>query len=61
MSTCWLSSSRRTSWVLSLADMENDLTKLVDGRKVDSRTQMDLSRYFRDEVVRNAQVASVEP
>jgi len=27
---------------------------LLDGRKIDLRTPMELSRYFRDEVVRNA-------
>ena len=37
-----------------LAEMEQELSKLFAGRKIDLRTPTDLSRYFRDEVVRNA-------
>ena len=37
-----------------LADIESELTRLLGGRKVDLRTPMDLSRYFREEVVREA-------
>lgn len=44
-----------------LADMENELSQLLGGRKVDLRTQMDLSRHFRDEVVRNARVVYADP
>ena len=44
-----------------LADIEESLSKLFGGRKVDLRTPSDLSRYFRDEVVRNAQVLYAEP
>ena len=44
-----------------LADMENDLSQMLGGRKVDLRTQMDLSRHFREEVVRNAQVVYEQP
>jgi len=39
-----------------LADMESELSRLLGGKKVDLRTPMDLSRYFRDEVVRDAVV-----
>ena len=39
-----------------LADIEEELSRLLGGRKVDLRTPMDLSRYFRDEVVRDALV-----
>jgi predicted nucleotidyltransferase len=35
--------------------MEMELTEML-GRKVDIRTAEDLSQYFRDEVVRNAEV-----
>ncbi len=38
-----------------LARMERELSELV-GRKVDLRTPLELSRYFRDEVVASAQV-----
>jgi predicted nucleotidyltransferase len=35
--------------------MEMELTEML-GRKVDMRTAEDLSRYFRDEVVQNAEL-----
>ena len=38
-----------------MAGMEIELSELL-GRKADLRTVGDLSRYFRDEVVREAQV-----
>lgn len=41
--------------LLSLVEMEEELSDLV-GRRVDLRTAGDLSRYFRDEVVRTAEV-----
>ena len=31
-----------------LSDMEEELSRLLGGRKVDLRTPMDLSRHFRD-------------
>ncbi|MBI4918216.1 MAG: nucleotidyltransferase family protein [Acidobacteria bacterium] len=40
---------------LALAAMEIELSQLL-GRKVDLRTPAELSRYFRDEVVRLAEV-----
>jgi predicted nucleotidyltransferase len=43
-----------------LAEIEDELSQLLGGRKVDLRTPMDLSRYFRDEVVREAQVLYTE-
>lgn len=43
-----------------LAGIEEELSQLLGGRKVDLRTPMDLSRYFRDEVVRDAQVVYAE-
>ena len=41
--------------LLGMAQMEIDLGEVL-GRKVDLRTPGDLSRYFRDEVMRTAQV-----
>lgn len=41
---------------LKLADMEFELSALLGGRKVDLRTPQDLSRYFRDRVVKEAEV-----
>jgi predicted nucleotidyltransferase len=42
--------------LLGLADMELELSTLLEGRKVDLRTAQDLSRYFRDEVLRTAEL-----
>lgn len=40
---------------LGMARLEIELSNLL-GRKVDLRTPAELSRYFRDEVVQNAEV-----
>lgn len=45
-----------TPGLLTMARIENELSPLLGGRKVDLRTAQDLSRYFRDEVVRSAEV-----
>ncbi len=45
--------------LLDLAQIEMDLSRALGGRKVDVRTPQDPSRYFRDEVVRTAQVQYV--
>jgi predicted nucleotidyltransferase len=42
-----------------LFDMEEELSVIFGGRKVDLRTREDLSRYFRDKVVAEAQVQYV--
>lgn len=42
--------------LLDLVAMEEELSTLVPGRKVDLRTPGDLSRHFRDEVLREAEV-----
>ncbi len=42
--------------LLALASMEWELAELMGRRRVDLRTAEDLSRYFRDEVVRTAEV-----
>ncbi|MHC4521804.1 MAG: nucleotidyltransferase family protein [Planctomycetota bacterium] len=39
-----------------LFDMEEELSGLFEDRKVDLRTPQDLSRYFRDKVVAEAEV-----
>ena len=41
--------------LLTLAGMQNELSDML-GREADLRTPEDLSRYFRDEVVKNAVV-----
>jgi hypothetical protein len=45
-----------TPGLLGLATIEMELSDLLGGRRVDLRTAQELSRYFRDEVVRTAQV-----
>jgi hypothetical protein len=42
--------------LFTMAKIEMELSELLGGRKVDLRTAQDLSRYFRDDVVRTAQV-----
>lgn len=45
--------------LLDLAAMEEELSRRLGGRRVDLRTAAELSRYFRDEVLRNAEVQYV--
>ncbi|HWQ96257.1 MAG TPA: nucleotidyltransferase family protein [Candidatus Methylomirabilis sp.] len=45
--------------LIRLAGMEIELTQIL-GRKVDLRTPQDLSRYFRQEVLNEAQVQYAE-
>ncbi len=45
----------RTPGLFSIVKMEMELGEAL-GRKVDLRTPEDLSRYFRDEVIRNAKL-----
>lgn len=42
--------------LIGMAALEDELSALMGGRKVDLRTPHDLSRYFRDDVLRTAQV-----
>jgi len=42
--------------LFGLARMERELTALLGGRKVDLRTPEDLSRYFRQSVLDEAEV-----
>ena len=42
--------------LLGLAEMEHELSVLLGGRTVDLRTPKDLSRYFRDRVIRSSKV-----
>ena len=46
----------RVPGLIGIAAMEIELSDLLGGRRVDLRTAPDLSRYFRDEVVRTAEV-----
>jgi predicted nucleotidyltransferase len=45
--------------LLTMARIEIELSALLGGRRVDVRTAEDLSRHFRDEVVRDAKVQYV--
>jgi len=40
--------------------MEEELSRAFGGRKVDLNTPQSLSRYFRDQVLEEAEVAYVE-
>ena len=40
----------------TLFDMEEELSSMFGGRKVELRTPQDLSRYFRDRVIAEAEV-----
>jgi predicted nucleotidyltransferase len=45
--------------LFKLFEMEEELSGLLGGHKIDMRTPEDLSRYFRDKVVATAQVQYV--
>jgi uncharacterized protein len=42
--------------LFDLAEIEQELSALLAGRRVELRTAEDLSRYFRDEVLREAEI-----
>jgi predicted nucleotidyltransferase len=46
----------REPGLLGLASMETELAALLGRNKVDLRTPQDLSRHFRDQVLRTAEV-----
>ena len=46
----------RIPGLFGIARMERELSALLGGRKVDLRTPQDLSRYFREQVQRDAEV-----
>ncbi len=48
--------SGRSPGFLRLAALEDELSALFGGHKVDLRTPQELSRYFRDEVIALAEV-----
>ena len=48
-----------TPGFFKLFEMEDELSNLFEGRKVDIRTPQDLSRYFRDRVIEGAEVQYV--
>jgi predicted nucleotidyltransferase len=43
-----------------LVEIEEELTNIFGGHKVDLRTPQDLSRYFRNEIIANAEVQYVQ-
>ncbi len=49
----------QTPGFFKLFDMEDELSSIFACRKVDLRTPQDLSQYFRDKVVENAEVQYV--
>ena len=46
--------------LFGVARMERELSALFEGRKVDLRTKEDLSRYFRQRVMEEAEVQHVQ-
>ena len=46
----------RVPGFFGLVELEEELSRLLGGAKVDLRTPQDLSRYFRDEVMARAEV-----
>ncbi|MFP4501873.1 MAG: nucleotidyltransferase family protein [Candidatus Hydrogenedentota bacterium] len=49
----------KTPGLFGIASMEIELSEMI-GRKADLRTAAELSRYFRDEVLREAEAQYVE-
>jgi hypothetical protein len=47
--------------LLTMAGIEIELSSLLGGQKVDLRTAQDLSRYFREEVIRAAETQYEAP
>ena len=50
----------RTPGFFKLFDMEEELSSLLGGRKVDLRTPGDLSRYFREKIKKEAETYYVQ-
>ena len=50
-----------TPSLLTMTEIELQLSPLLGGRKVDLRTAGDLSRYFRDDVVKTAEARYEAP
>ena len=50
----------RVPGLFGIARMERELSALLGGRKVDLRTPEDLSRYFRQRILEEAQVQYAE-
>ncbi len=46
--------------LFTIARLERELSALLGGRKVDLRTPEDLSRYFRDRVLQEAELQYVQ-
>ena len=47
---------QHTPGFFRLSEMEKELSRLFDGRRVDLRTPQDLSRYFRSHVLAHSEV-----
>ncbi|RTL25067.1 MAG: nucleotidyltransferase [Rhodocyclaceae bacterium] len=45
----------RVPGLLGMAKLEEELSALMGGKTIDLRTAGDLSRYFRDDIIRTAQ------
>lgn len=45
-----------TLGIFKILKMEEEISSLLEGRKVDLRTPNDISRYFRDQVIESSEV-----
>ncbi|HII94482.1 MAG TPA: nucleotidyltransferase [Candidatus Methanofastidiosum sp.] len=45
-----------TPGIFKILEMEEEISSLFEGRKVDLRTPNDISRYFRNQVIENSEV-----
>lgn len=50
----------RAPGLIGIARMEREMSALLEGRKVDLRTPEDLSRYFRQRVLEEAELQYVQ-
>ena len=51
----------KTPGLIRLAGMDMDLSRILDGRPVDMNTAKCLSRYFREEVLAEAELQYAKP
>jgi hypothetical protein len=50
----------KTPGLFTISRMEREFSAYFGGKKIDFRTPMDLSRYFREEVQKNSEVLYAE-
>ena len=48
--------SEKRAGMLTMARIERELSQIFEGRKIDLRTPAELSHYFREDILLNAEV-----